>query len=86
VAGELYTLTCLIRGTNLTATFQWKGPDGNISTMSMNPKINSSSLYSVLRFFPVHTSHGGEYTCEARGKGTASVIVNCMIGIVSEIN
>ena len=81
MAGESYNLSCLIQGTNQATTFQWKGPDGNISTMSMNPMINSSSLRSVLRFFPVTTSHGGEYTCKAYGSGTTSVIVNCMIGI-----
>ena len=81
MAGESYTLSCLIQGTNQTTTFQWEGPDGSISATSMNTVVNSSSVRSVLRFFPVNTSHGGEYACEAHGKETTtSVNVNCMIG------
>jgi hypothetical protein len=76
VAGELYTLSCLIRGINQITYFQWKGPDGtNISAASLNPMVNSSSLM----FSSLLTSHGGNYTCVAYGRETTeSLIVNCM--------
>ena len=81
VAGKSYTLSCLIQGTNRATAFRWEGPDGSISTASMNPVVNSSGLVSMLIFSPLLTSHGRNYTCEAYGRETTSLIVTCTIGI-----
>jgi len=70
--GELFTLTCSVTQVeNITglATIQWMGPDGNpvvdkgpiiVGTAEKKERVVTSSL----KFNPLFTSHGGEYTCQ----------------------
>ena len=73
VAGDEYTLTCtvteLLSGLTNMPTLQWLNSDnspvtGNdISVGEVNSMDTSATL--TLTFTPLHTSHGGEYTCTA---------------------
>ena len=71
--GEMISLTCFItRVHNISGDINilWTGPDGNlvdnINSVLLGTLQESGSVTSLsLQFSPLHTSHGGLYTCEA---------------------
>jgi hypothetical protein len=88
IAGRVLTLTCSIEGLILqTINFIWKRSNGSTLASSDELQIQSSNPFnSLLRFNPLSTSHGGNYTCEISdlnlaGGRNISVIVQCMIVI-----
>ena len=72
-AGEMLTLTCrvtVVEGLTVDPTVAWFDSDNNAVTSGVNVTVGSvmrsgreSTL--VLEFSPLHTSHGGRYTCIA---------------------
>ena len=66
IAGENHTLSCFaITEDHLVVVpaLKWIAIEG-IPEISETNHMNNST--SVLTFNPLHTSHGGSYTCEAR--------------------
>ena len=66
-AGEAFTMECSANGAD--ATFQWFDGLGNVITSGGSKIVTTSSSVSQLRFFPLHQSHGGNYTCKASISG-----------------
>ena len=77
VAGSMYTLTCTVTVVeNLVAepTVEWL--DSKQYTVTSGSDITVGSVMSsgssmstlTLEFNPLHTSHGGQYTCRATHK------------------
>ena len=73
-AGKLFSFICTVTladGGSLTEdlTVQWVTPVGiNIDTDSDIGMISTNSTVtrnSILKFTPLRTSHGGQYTCNA---------------------
>ena len=72
-AGEMLTLTCrvtVVEGLTVDPTVTWLDSEDNPVTGGVNVTVGSvmrsgreSTL--VLEFSPLHTSHGGRYTCMA---------------------
>ena len=71
-AGNAYTLVChviVIEGLVVDPTVVWL--DSNRATVSGvnisvgGPSIEGNVVTHNLTFSPLHTSHGGEYTCRA---------------------
>ena len=75
-AGESFSLACsvtLADGGSLTEDLivQWEAPvdiqmDSAIQVMTTDSTVTRTS---TLRFTPVRTSHGGQYTCKATTNG-----------------
>ena len=70
-AGDDVTITCtatVIDGLVVTPSLQWEAPGGPINNTG-NPSSVTGEVGQVstitLRFMPLHTSHGGEYSCIA---------------------
>ena len=65
IAGNTYSLTCLAATMPYNISFDsvlvWSGPGLDQSNVEVSH--NGSAL--VLTFSPLHTSHGGAYTCQA---------------------
>ena len=64
LAGESLTVICSVIPQNgimynNTLTLMWTGDGGT-------PLPSGESFGPIIRLSPVHTSHGGEYTCTAR--------------------
>lgn len=63
IAGKNYTLTCSVMATpDDITTLTWSGPGVDQNSVQVS---SSSSSALMLTFNPLHTSHGGAYTCEA---------------------
>ena len=75
VAGQLYTLLCTVTVQNGPIShlqIMWLDPAGQplssqgVITIAKQPVLNPTRLTTYsLSFSPLHTSHGGEYTCQA---------------------
>ena len=71
-AGESYTLTCtveVVEGLVVRPDVEWLDPDNNTITNGGDITVGSqetSGTITTLTFNPLHTSHGGEYTCRAK--------------------
>ena len=68
-AGEAHTLTCFaVVAEHLTVqpTLEWLFIDA-MNDVTQSEQINSSGTVSnrILTFAPLHTTHGGIYTCQA---------------------
>lgn len=71
--GENLTLICnAVRAENLTGDIdlQWIGPDGDqvMSTESVAvgvPTTSGTMTSLILQFTTLHTSNGGQYTCQS---------------------
>ena len=60
VAGQSYTLYCngmVLGNTSFTPQVTWSNPNGVVNSIALS---NGS-----LTFNPLHTSHGGKYTCQS---------------------
>ena len=72
-AGSMYTLTCTVTVVeNLVAqpTVEWLDSDSMTvmsgSDITVGSVMRSGSMSTLtLEFNPLHTSHGGQYTCRA---------------------
>ena len=70
ISGETYNLTCTVEA-NVPPTVQWlyssngttvtNGSDITVGT----ERANGSTTTLTLSFSPLHTSHGGQYTCQS---------------------
>ena len=59
VAGELFTLTCIITS-DVQSQVTWIGPNGQ----SVDGELHDETgVMSTVTFSTLHTSHGGVYTC-----------------------
>ena len=72
-AGESYTLTCTVEVVErlvVTPDVEWLDPDNKVITTGGDitvgsPETSGTTTTLTLTFNPLHTSHGGEYTCRA---------------------
>ena len=74
-AGESYLLTCTTEVVQLlglirTPDVEWLDIDNNVVATGGditvgNPGTSGTTTTLTLTFNPLHTSHGGEYTCRA---------------------
>ena len=74
------------------ATFQWFDGLGNVITSGGSKIVTTSSSVSQLQFFPLHQSHGGNYTCKASISGVIDskfavfsvkgIVLFCIVSIV----
>ncbi|KAL5486424.1 hypothetical protein EMCRGX_G018896 [Ephydatia muelleri] len=83
VAGQVYTLNCstsLFGNTSLIPVATWRNSTGVVTNGSGITVSNG-----VLTFNPLHTSHGGQYTCQSvvtsLNISTASAITNVIVQI-----
>ena len=63
VAGQMYTLTCtgrIVGDTSLIPVVTWRNSNGVVTNGNDITVSNG-----VLTFNPLHTSHGGQYTCQS---------------------
>ena len=63
VAGQMYTLICngtLVGNTSLTPVVTWRNSTGVVTNGNDITVSNG-----ILTFNPLHTSHGGQYTCQS---------------------
>ena len=71
VAGDEYSITCTvmedIEGLTNSPTLQWVDPDGNTVSGELITvdETTDMSATQTLTFDPLHTSDGGDYTCQA---------------------
>ena len=73
LAGDSYTLTCtvqVVEGLVVKPVVQWLDPFSNAIVNGSdftvgNPVTNGTTTTLTLTFNPLHTSHGGRYTCQA---------------------
>ena len=74
IAGDMYTLTCTVLVTegvvdSAILLTTWTHSDGSLVTAEdTNTSVSDSSgteTTLILRFSPLHTSHGGQYFCKA---------------------
>ena len=67
VAGDEYSITCTvmedIEGLTNSPTLRWVGPDGNTVSGEV-VTMNETTATQTLRFGPLRTSDGGNYTCQ----------------------
>ena len=72
-AGQAYNLTCTVTLDGITGspTIEWLGANNNpVSnsssvTMKNTMMVNDSVYEKTLVFSSLHTSHGGQYICQA---------------------
>ena len=89
-AGQSLNLTCtaILNGTIGSPTIQWL--DSNNSPISNNSNftveniimVNNSAYERTLVFSSIHTSHGGQYTCQAV-LGEASAMASTELSVKS---
>ncbi len=60
IAGQDYTLTCVVVVGEGTPTLQWIGPGGETVL-----EESGTTFTLNLNFSPLNTSNGGEYTCQS---------------------
>ena len=82
-AGQAHTLTCIttvVENLIVEPTLEWLASDRNIvgdNDITVGPPITTGTNTTLtLTFDPLHTSHGGRYTCRARINIPAISIVN----------
>ena len=70
-AGQSFNLTCTVRLKNITGppTIGWLVPSNPIFnsssiTLENNVTVNDTAYERALVFSSLHTSHGGQYTCQ----------------------
>ena len=71
-AGQAHTLTCtatVVENLVVEPTLKWLNTDTNIvggNDITVGPPITTNTNSTLtLTFNPLHTSHGGRYTCRA---------------------
>ena len=69
-AGVNHTLTCTVtleQDLRAPLLIQWTAPNGNIigNETLVDVTVSKSSNNLFLTFAPLHTSHGGQYSCMA---------------------
>ena len=64
-AGQSYSLTCtvILNGITGPPAIEWLSP--NSSNVTVKNMVNDSTYERTLVFSSLHTSHGGQYTCQA---------------------
>ena len=73
IAGLSYNLTCTVTLENAagTPTVEWLNPNNNPLDNNSNitvgdtVTVNCSTYTTTLEFTTLHTSHGGQYSCQA---------------------
>ena len=71
ISGATYNLTCTVEA-NVPQTVQWLySSNGSEVTSSGNitvetERTTNSTTTLTLSFSPLHTSHGGQYTCQSK--------------------
>ena len=79
ISGETYNLTCTVEA-NVQPTVQWLySSNGDEVTNDSNitvgtPRTTGSTTTLTLSFNPLHTSHGGQYTCQSMIGAPASTV------------
>ena len=69
-AGERHIIRCYVPGVNNFIDFQWLDNHGTPVINNDSIIIRNRGRLSILRFFPLHQSHGGTYTCSATIDGS----------------
>ena len=77
IAGLSYNLTCTVTLENAieTPTVGWLDPNNNPLDTNSNitvwniVRVNCSTYTTTLHFTTLHTSHGGQYSCQATLRG-----------------
>ena len=71
-AGQAHTLTCtatVVENLVVEPTLEWLDTDRNIvggNSITVGPPVTTGTNTTLtLTFNPLHTSHGGRYTCRA---------------------
>ena len=77
-SGETYNLTCTVEA-NVRPTVQWLDTNGSAVTNGSDitvetQRINGSTTILTLSFNPLHTSHGGQYTCQSTAGRSPSTV------------
>ena len=73
IAGQSYNLTCTVtlKNTTRTPTVEWLDPNNNPLrsnsdiTVGDIVTVNCSTYITALQFTILHTSHSGQYSCQA---------------------
>ena len=88
--GQLYNLTCFVTVDGITGSLsiEWLGPNNNrilnssSATVENVVMVNDSAYDRTLVFSSLHTSHGGQYTCQAT-LGQASTVDSTELSVQS---
>ncbi len=72
-AGDTFNLTCAVEvvlGLSVAPDVAWVGPDSSEVASGGDISVTGPNTVGIittmgLSFSPLHTSHGGEYTCTA---------------------
>lgn len=81
-AGENFILTCSVVS-DTPVVIEWLGPDGEHATSAQLLRMIDRSL--SIFFLPLHTSHGGNYTCVASIVSSVHVVEQqCFITVQSK--
>ena len=89
-AGRSYNLTCTVVLNRITGslTIEWLSLNNNPVVNNSNftvenmVMVNDSTYERTLVFSRLHTSHGGQYTCEAT-LGQASAMISTELSVQS---
>ena len=71
ISGGTYNLTCTVE-TNVPPTVQWLYSSNgtavvtNGSNITVGTERTTNATIFTLSFNPLHTSHGGQYTCQSK--------------------
>ena len=79
VAGQSYTLYCngtVLGNTSLTPVVTWRNSTGVVTSGNGITVSNG-----ILTFNPLHTSHGGQYTCQSALNYPVISIISSMIDV-----
>ena len=79
ISGETYNLTCTVEA-NVPPTVQWLYSSNDTAVTNDSgitvgtQRTNGSITILTLSFNPLHTSHGGQYTCQSTTDTPSSTV------------
>ena len=82
-AGQTHTLTCIatvVENLVVESTLEWLDTDKHVvggNSITVGPAVTTGTNTTLtLTFDPLHTSHGGRYTCRVRINIPAISVIN----------
>ncbi|KAL5486438.1 hypothetical protein EMCRGX_G018913 [Ephydatia muelleri] len=83
VAGQSYTLYCngtVLGNLSLTPMVMWSNSNGVVTNGNDITVSNG-----ILKFNPLHTSHGGQYTCQTALSSPVTSVITSVINVTVQI-